>query len=345
MEGASCPSAAKRSRLRRVEQRRTVQRKGIEEERRERQLAPHRVDVEAASEAAHRDLERQRTAVRAKRDDLAVQDDLAGRQGARDLDHLGHGGRDVAQVARVRAHLVARLVHLDARAIELVLECRIVHACERVADVLRGVGQHRLHGLEDLDGKPIERLRAVVQSSGGDLCEAAGHHRRTAHAGGRQASRARDGLDEHTLECSLPQLAEEQAYEEVLFLGRRAREQLAKDLHAPGNRPRSGHASHSVECGIHVAQRERVGVGWRHLAGAADRGAADPEPSLPRLARERRDRDRHLFPGQPLQQSSQPVDLLEPAADSSNGVRCTREHRQEHADIVHTRNGLLVGKA
>ena len=236
-------------------------------------------------------------------------------------------------------------MHLDARTIELVLERRIVHACERIADVLRRVGQHRLHGLEYLDRKPIERLRAIVQSSGRHLCEAASHHRRTAHAGGRHASRARDGFDEHTLECSLPQLAEEQAYEEVLFLGGRAREQLAKDLHAPGNRPGSRHASDSVECGIHVAQRERVGVGWRHLAGAADRGARRPRVALA-AARPKAPRLRSApLPGSTPSAVQPAVDLLEPAADSSNGVRCTREHRQEHANIVHTRDGLLVGKA
>ena len=115
-------------RLRRVEQRGTVQGKGIEEEGGQRQLAPQRSDVQAASEPAHGDLERQGTAVGSQGDDLTVQNELAGRQGARDLDHLRHGCRDVAQVARVDAHLVARLVHLNARAIELVLERRIVHA-------------------------------------------------------------------------------------------------------------------------------------------------------------------------------------------------------------------------
>ena len=93
------------------------------------------VDVRRPAESAHRDLKRMRPPVRTKRDDLAVENQLAGRQRADELDDFRHRVGDVTQGPREHADLVAGLVHLNARAIQLVLQRGVVQTVERRVDV------------------------------------------------------------------------------------------------------------------------------------------------------------------------------------------------------------------
>ena len=79
-------------------------------------------------EAAHRLLERPRPPVRPQRERLALEHGLSHRQRPRPLHHLGHARGDVLQLAGEDAHLVARTVDLQARAVDLVLEGRLARA-------------------------------------------------------------------------------------------------------------------------------------------------------------------------------------------------------------------------
>jgi len=70
-------------------------------------------------------------------DRFAVEHDLVSRHRACDRHGFRNRRRDVAEVARVHAHLVADFVQLDARAIELVLERSAAEHVERIGDIAR----------------------------------------------------------------------------------------------------------------------------------------------------------------------------------------------------------------
>ena len=121
-----------------------VQMEDVEEERRERNLAPEPRPVRPAPEAAHRHLERPRATVRAESDRLAVEDRRPRIQCQHGLDDLGHAIRDLRKIAREHPHVVSRPVDLDARPVELPLDDRRGDAVEGGCDVGGGLRQHRL---------------------------------------------------------------------------------------------------------------------------------------------------------------------------------------------------------
>jgi hypothetical protein len=119
-----------------VDQRLPVEEEAVEEEWVHWQCLSQRVDVELAAEPAHRDLKRMRRAVAAKRNRFAIEDDVARGQRPCGLDDLGDRRADIAKVARVDVDLVAGLVHLDARAIELEFERRLAEIAQRGVDAV-----------------------------------------------------------------------------------------------------------------------------------------------------------------------------------------------------------------
>ncbi len=160
----------------------------VEEEHRERQLGAHRVHVELAPEAAHRDLERLRRAARGERDRLAVEDQLARRQRPHRLDDLGHGRGHVVEVAREHAHFVAGLVDLHARAVELPVERGGAERFERARDVVRGLREHRLHRLEQRGCRTARDRSRLRRARRG---RRRGGRRRTSPRAGRRRAGAR----------------------------------------------------------------------------------------------------------------------------------------------------------
>ena len=156
--------------LRLVEQRRPVEVHEIEEVGRQRQRRAQTIDVQSPAEPLHRHLEGLGRAVRAERDDLAVEHQLAGRQGAHDLDDLGHRRRDVAQLPREDAHVVTGLVDLDACAVHFQLQRRVgAQLGEGGFDVIGRVREHRLDRTEQLQ-REAGRVRrcAIRQGRGGN---------------------------------------------------------------------------------------------------------------------------------------------------------------------------------
>src|SRR5439155_21259506 len=103
-------------------QRCTVGVQAVEEKRCERQLAPQHVNVEPSAETAHRFLKRKRSAAGTEREHLSVENQLARGETSGGFDHFRYCGCDIPQTARKYFHVIARLVHLNARAIELEFE-------------------------------------------------------------------------------------------------------------------------------------------------------------------------------------------------------------------------------
>ncbi len=178
-----------------------------------------------------------RRPVGAQGDRFAVEDDLACGQRACRLDDFRHGDADVAQVARVDTHVVAGLVHLDARAIELVFERRLAKISKSGFNVRGRVGEHRLDRRERLDDQRLQRRFAFDERRPGDRRERAGEHRRAPDGRRRDLRRARDGFDEHALECALAKLAKEETRQEVLLGFGGALEQASQRFGSRPGRP------------------------------------------------------------------------------------------------------------
>ena len=119
------------------------------------------------------------------------------------------------------------LVDLHPSAIELVFERHFAELFQRLLDALRRTASIGCTGRIDCTTKawsagppPANAARAT----GPRLPP----RRRAPECSGAYVRRARDGLDEHTLERALPQFAVQQPAKEVLLVARGAREQLAE---------------------------------------------------------------------------------------------------------------------
>ena len=106
------------------------------------------------------------------------------------LDDLRHGGCHVPQRARKHAHLVAGLVHLDARAIELQLERRLTERLEArpprlsAGDASIGsTGRNSWIAYLDRADAPFDKRRAR------DAAKIAAHHRRLPNSRRRERRR------------------------------------------------------------------------------------------------------------------------------------------------------------
>src|SRR5205823_891303 len=106
-------------------------------------LAARLVDVELAPEPPHGVLEGLRSAVGAERDRLAVEDDLVHGDAADALDHLRQRAGERLAPAAVDLDALARLVHLDAHAVELRLDR---HLAEALAESARTLGRRPFAG-------------------------------------------------------------------------------------------------------------------------------------------------------------------------------------------------------
>ena len=101
------------------------------------------------------------------------------RERSHGIDDFGNGGRHVAQIPREDPNLVAALVRLDARAVQLPLERDVVvQLHQRLAHVVGWLRQHRLNRLKQLDAEPGETGFAVNDRRAADRRQRACHHHR-----------------------------------------------------------------------------------------------------------------------------------------------------------------------
>jgi hypothetical protein len=113
-----------------------------------------------------------------QRDGLAVQDCRQGGEGERGLDQFGNAVGDVVQAARENPDILARAVHLDARAIQLPLDCRRRHARQGGFDAGSRLSQHGLQRLAQAQGKLAQAGWSVAQRRLGDRAQVARQHAR-----------------------------------------------------------------------------------------------------------------------------------------------------------------------
>ena len=221
---------------------------------------------------------------------------LARRHRARDGHDLGHGDGDVAQVARVHAHLVVHLVDLDARAIELVLE-------RRLAERRRARRRHRRRNrpasaapagtaAATNGARPASPSTSAARATGAEI---AGQHRRAADprpARCRRRARRR--------RSARPRARPAAARRRAGAGGNPARRAVAAANSSRSSRaraaddPASGKAAEPIERSHRPRATRDAALARADAAHTGEDGAADLHPSLARLAAQERDDDRAL---------------------------------------------------
>src|SRR5207237_627392 len=122
----------------------------VEEERVQWNILTQSGDVELAAEAPHRDLKRSRPTVLLKRNRFPIEDHARYGQIANRFDDFRHRHGDVVEAAREYADFALLFVQLDARAIELVLECCLAEPVQRLPGALGGLREHRRQRTKEL---------------------------------------------------------------------------------------------------------------------------------------------------------------------------------------------------
>ena len=160
------------------------------------------------AETCHRVLERARCIVLVQREGLAVQHDLTHRHPPHHLDDLGQTVRDVREVPCEDPDVLTAPMHLDARAVELVLHGCLTHRRDGLGDRGGRTREHRLDGTPDHEPRVREVLRRAGQGDSRCAREIPGQHCRTAHVRDGPVGGAGDRISQHTLERAGSHLAE-----------------------------------------------------------------------------------------------------------------------------------------
>ena len=172
-----------------------------------------------------------RSAVGSKRDHFAVEDRFTRSELSDRLHDFRHRRRDVAKVACEHADVIAALVDLNARAIQLPLERHVTaKLIECLVHVIGRLRQHRLNRLKELDtetSQPGSPATSAALATGASVPAII-----TARRDGGRADVGcpGDGIDEDRFERPLPQLACQQADDEVLFRACGLPKKFAKPL-------------------------------------------------------------------------------------------------------------------
>ena len=98
-----------------------------------------------------------------------------------------------------------------------VFERRFAQFDQCAVHVVGRIRQHRLHRLERLEHECGQRILSACQRGNCDNGKVAGQHGGAANFRSGDSGRSRDGVDEDALERALPELAEQQPRQEILF--------------------------------------------------------------------------------------------------------------------------------
>jgi hypothetical protein len=292
-------------------------------------------------------LEGQRPAVRAQRDQLAVEDRRAHRQLGQGGHHHRESAGDLIQGPGEQAHGAFGQMRLDPDAVELPLHRAFHRAFHRIqagrlsrrgsggrrsralrratgADLgqgffdTRGAGrEHRPDRPAHLQAEGVQRVPPARECRDGHRPERAAQHHRPANLSHGHGSRPGHRLGHHALQRTLPQLAGQQAVKELLLdLGGPA-EQLADQRLSRGRRSLAGDRADRGETRVHLGQGQRGGR--RRGEPAPQRGPAHTDLPLRQLPGQVRDGDRHLKRPGLAQRGRERLDLGEPGARRGYG--------------------------
>ena len=207
--------------------------------------------------------------------------------------------------------IVAGLVQLHTRAVELVFERGVGNVGKRLVDVVGRIGEHRADRLQNLDDNRIQRGRASGQRGLRGGRQIAGHQHCPTHLGGRDGRGPGDRVEDDALEGALAELAVEDLPEELLFVARRARQQRRQLLHPRPGGPGAFDFRQRREGRVDVSDGQRRLVGRPDIGHGRDGRVAETEPALTRLSGKQRDDGCDLIGGKRAKQIGEMRDLGE----------------------------------
>ena len=191
-----------------------------------------------------------------------------------------------------------------------------------------------MNRLKQAEGEPRQRRVAFGQRGAGNRRQRACQHRGAADPARRQRRRARDRLDEHAFESSLPQLAEQQPDQEHLLVRRRAAEQVAQLLRFVGRGSASGRDGDAAEGRVDLCEiQRRAGRGDVVDRAASTSGPGDANAPLQRRPAQERDADHDVVRRKALEQGGQSLDLLEPPACFGDRLGGRHQFDQAHTKL------------
>ena len=256
-------------------------------------------------------------------------------QSANQRHDFGHGVGDVAKASRKDPDNVLRLVDLHPRAIQLVLERRVVQPVERVLDAGFGLREHRLDRPHHLHRDDIERrLPAGERRSRHRLRDRRPSSPRAGDVAARPSRRAR------RLPAAHPRARPGEARRRAAGEGSRVRPLSRARTSARSTRARSP-ADPLPETRDSVANAsstspnvQRRFVCGRRVRRRRNGRVSDADPALPGRARQKRDGRLDLVGLEPCEQIREPVDLVQPAADARDISRRRHEINEAHEEIL-----------
>ena len=252
-------------------------------------------------------------------------------QRANERHDFGHGVRDVAKASRKDPHDVLRLVDLHSRAVELVLERRVVRAVR---------------------ARPRRWLRTPRASAGSAASPASRRHR--APPPRRRAPLARRVRDRRPSSPRAGGVAQRpspparrppgarlrarpgEAHRRAAGEGSRVRPRSRARTGARSTRARSPadpfpETCDSVANASSTSPTSSVALGGRRRVRCGGNGrVSDADPALPRRARQERHGRLDLAGLEPCEQIGEPVDLVQPAADARDIGRRRHELYEAH---------------
>jgi hypothetical protein len=269
-------------------------------------------------------------AVVAQRDQLAVQHDPLARECPQRGDHLGGAGGDVVQRPGVHGHAVAIAVRLDPDAIQLPLDRRRYAGLgQRLLHCGRGLRQHRLHALADLQPELLQARLAVDQRRHRDRCRGTAQHGRGADLGQADPGRGGDRVGHHAVQGALAQLAADEEPQEPLLGRSRPAEQFVHHRAPLGLRAGAGDLRHLGERRVHLGHVEARLAG--RVRDLHQRPPAHPGTPLAQLTRQVHHDDLGLVRRRgPAQQSGDQVGLGTPGPGGGHGGRGVDEIGEQH---------------
>ena len=201
---------------------------------------------------------------------------------------------------------------------------------ECLLDVVRGLGQHRLNRLKELDTKSRETGFAAEKRRACDGRKRADHHHRPAYGGRADIACLGDGIHQDGFERPLAQLARQQADDEILLGACGSPKKLTKAFVASGRCAGALDRRDLCQRVIDINELQFRRLAGRGIPRGPQRRKSNPDAPLTRLAREHADGNFDLVWRKLAQQVGEQADLREAAARLRHGGARLDKLMQQH---------------
>ena len=211
-------------------------------------------------------------------------------------------------------------MRLHPRTVELPLQRRFPQLRHRVADVLRGLRQHRKDRLEQLHTKAIQSGGGLPERSSRHWCRPACDHGCPPDYCEWQPAGSRNSFQHQPFQRALAQLAEQQSPQERLFLGGRAREQLCQQALTLRRAGWSGCARDPFQGSVGIGKLKRSTLGNGAGRDLREYRRADAKFALANLTGQKQNPERCFLGRESLDAIRKGGNFFSPAAGMADAL-------------------------